>query len=156
MRRMALALVLAVSTMTLGCSKETPGGSTKSAEPSTEGKGPIVTKFRIGPVVDGDGIVTRETDAFKQGEAIHLSFVVKNVPKNTPIRVVWRDSARRDIAEEQKPLPSDGAVSFEMKDAGNLASGEYVVEFSRGEASAPGGWGGLGTKPFTMGPKPPL
>ena len=157
MRTMALALLLAVSTTTLACSKETPGGATgQPAEESTEGKGPIVTKFKIGPTVDADGIVTRETDSFQQGDGIHISFVVKNVPNDTPIRVVWRDAARRDLAEEQKPLPSNGVVSFTMKDAASAAPGDYVVEFSRAEASAVGGWAGLGTKTFKVNPKPPL
>lgn len=155
MRTMALALLLAVSTTTLGCSKE-PGGPGGSAEESTEGKGPLVTKFRIGPTVDSDGLVTRETDSFQQGGGIHISFVVKNVPKDTPIRVAWRDAARRDIAEEQKPLPSNGFVSFTMKDAASAAPGDYIVEFSRAEASAVGGWAGLGTKTFKVNPKPSL
>lgn len=152
MRTMALALVLAVSMMTLGCTKKE--GSAGSQEPARKETGPYMTKFRIGPVVGADGIVTRETDSFQHGEAIHISFEVKNVPDGTPIRVTWTDSTRRQLSEEVKPLPSNDAVSFEMKDAGSLAPGEYVVEFSRAEPSAPKGWGGLGTKPFKVGPNP--
>jgi hypothetical protein len=96
---------------------------------------------------------TRETDSFQQGEAVHISFEVRNVPRGSKIRVVWSDAARRVIAEEEKPLPSNGAVSFEMKDAGSLAEGEYMVEFFRADPSAARGWGFLGTKPFKVGPK---
>lgn len=152
MRTMALALVLTVSMMNLGCTKkEGPAGS---QEPGRKETGPYMTKFRIGPVVDADGIVTKETDAFKQGESIHISFEVKNVPDGTRIRVLWADSSKREISEEVKPLPSNDAVTFEMKDAGSLAPGAYVVEFSRAEPSAPKGWGGLGVKPFTVSGNP--
>lgn len=157
MRKMAPALLLAVSTLTLGCSKETPatpGGSGRSAEVSTENEGPLVTKFRIGPTIDADGLVSREADTIQPGEGVHISFVVENVPKDTPIRAVWRDAALRDISEEQKPLPSNGFVSFTMKDAATLAPGDYVVEFSRAEPAAPSGWGSLGTKTFKVGPRP--
>lgn len=150
MRTAALALFLAVSTMILGCTKE---GADSSGE-STEGKGPLVTKFRMGPLAGGDGTVTREGDSFQHGEPIHISFEVKNVPKASPIRVVWRDSARQEISKEEKPLPSKGAIAFALKDTGNLAPGDYVVEFSRAEPAAPQGWAGLGTKTFKVGPKP--
>jgi hypothetical protein len=98
--------------------------------------------------------VTREASFFQNGEPVHVSFEVKNVTPGSAIRVVWSDSTRRVIAEEEKRLPSDGAVSFEMKDAGSLAEGDYAVEFFRAEPSAARGWGFLGTKLFKVGPKP--
>ena len=98
--------------------------------------------------------MTRESDSFVQGDAIHISFEVKNVPKGSPIRVVWRDSAKQELAKEEKPLPSKGAIVFEMKDAASLAPGDYVVEFSRPEPAAREGWSNLGTKTFKVGPRP--
>ena len=152
MRRMAVALYLVMAAMTFSCSRK-EATAVAEAEEDTTGKGPLVRKFRIGSAVDGDGIVTLETDAFRQGEGIHISFVVKNVPKDTPIRVAWRDAANQQIAEEQKPLPSDGTVSFTLKDAATAAPGDYIVEFTRAEATASGGWAPLGTKTFKIGPK---
>ena len=152
MKPMALALFLAVAAMTLSCARK-EATAVAEAEEDTEGKGPLVRRFRIGSAVDGDGVVTIETDAFKQGEGIHISFVVKNVAKDTPIRVAWRDAANRQVAEEQKPLPSDGMVTFTLKDGASLAAGDYVVEFTRAEATASGGWAPLGTKTFKIGPR---
>jgi len=152
MRRMALALFLVMAAITFSCTKK-EATAVAEAEEDTTGKGPLVRKFRIGSGVDGDGIVTIETDAFQQGEGIHISFVVKNVPKDTPIRVAWRDAANRQIFEEEKPLPSNGTVSFTLKDAAALAPGDYVVEFTRVEDTASGGWAPLGTKTFKVGPK---
>ena len=152
MKPMALALFLAMAAMTFSCTKK-EATAVAEAEEDTAGKGPLVRKFRIGSAVDGDGVVTRETDAFQQGEGIHISFVLKNVPKDTPIRVVWRDAANQQVAEEQKPLPADGVASFTLKDAATVAPGDYIVEFTRAESTATGGWAPLGTKTFKVGPK---
>ena len=149
---MAIILMLAVGASALGCGEKKTGEESRST-PS----GPYMTKFRIGRAVASDRRVTVETDSFRQGDPIYISFEVKNVPPKSQARVVWSDSFKKKISEEQKPLASGaGAVSFEMKDAANVAPGDYLVEFFYGDREgAPEKWWWLGSKGFQVGQKRP-
>jgi hypothetical protein len=148
----AKALLLVVVASALGCGEKTTGGASDSGPP-----GPHVAKFKIGAVVASGGIVTIETDSFRQGDPISISFEVKNPPPKSQARVVWSDSSKRKISEEQKqPASGTGAVSFQMKRAQDLEVGEYLVELFYGDSDpAPGKWTSLGTKSFRVGPKRP-
>jgi len=149
---MAMTLILAVGASFLGCGEKTTGGASDSG-PS----GPHVAKFKIGPVVASGGIVTIETDSFRRGDPISISFEVRNPPPKSHARVVWSDSSKRKISEEQKqPASGTGAVSFQMKGAPDLGVGDYLVELFYGDPDpAPGKWTSLGTKSFRVGPKRP-
>ncbi len=146
---MAFTLILAVGACAAGC------GEKKTEEGRPEPAGPYVAKFRIGRAVGSDRKVTLETDSFAQGDPVYLSFEVKKSPPNSLVKVVWADSSGRKVSEEQKEIPSGtGAVSFELKDAAGLQTGDYMVEFfCRESGDAPGKWSGLGHKPFRVGSK---
>ena len=85
-----------------------------------------------------------------------MSFEAKNLPAKSRVKAVWSDSSKRKISEEQKEPASGGAVSFQLKGAPDLATGEYLVEIFYGDAEpAPGKWTFLGSKTFRVGPKRP-
>src|ERR1700693_1208181 len=116
---MAMTLIFAVGASFLSCGEKTTGEAADSG-PS----GPHVAKFKIGAVVASGGIVTIETDSFRQGDPISISFEVKNPPPKSQARVVWSDSSKRKISEEEKqPASGTGAVSFQMKGAPDLGAG---------------------------------
>ncbi len=150
MKPTAITLILVVGAGAVGC-----GGKKTETEGRPEPAGPYVTKFRIGRAVAPDRKVTIETDSFAQGDPIHISFEVKKAPPKSQAKVVWSDSSKRKISEEQKEIPSGtGAVSFELKDAKDLAIGDYLVEFFCGDSGeALAKWSGVGHKPFRVGPK---
>lgn len=133
----------------MGCTEKETGGAHEPA-------GPHVTKFRMGRAVAPSGTVSTEGDSFAQGEPVYMSFEVKKVPPKSRVKVVWTDSSKRQISEEQKEIASaTGAVSFEMKDAAGLAAGDYLVEFFSQVPDAPDKWLSLGHKQFRVGPKRP-
>ncbi len=152
MKPMAFTLILAVGAGAVGC-----GGKKTQSEGRPEPAGTYLTKFRIGRSVAPDRSVTIETDSFGQGDPVYISFEVKKAPPKPQAKVVWSDSSRRKISEEQKEIPSgNGAVSFELKNAAGLAMGDDLVEFFRGDSGeAPEKWSGLGHKSFRVGPKRP-
>lgn len=152
MKRMTIALILAVGASALGCGEKTTGGGSDSGA-----SGPHVAKFKIGHAAPSDGVVTVETDTFRQGDPISISFEVKNLPPKSQARVVWNDSSKRKISEENKqPASGTGAVSFQMKGAPDLEVGDYLVELFYGDPDpAPGKWTSLGTKSIRVGPKRP-
>jgi hypothetical protein len=151
-RPLAITLILALGASAVGCGEKTTGGASPS-----EATGASVTRFRIGRAVASDGTVTVETDSFGQGDPIYISFGVKNVPPKSQVKVVWSDSSKRKISEEQKQLaPATGLVSFEMKGAAGLAIGDYAVEFYYGDPGvAPEKWLSLGGHPIRVGWKRP-
>lgn len=151
MKLLAIILLFAAGASAVGCGGETTGGASKSGEPS----GPFMTKFRIGRSVASDRTVAVETSFFGQGDSVYISFAVKNVPAKSLAKVVWIDSSKRKISEEQKPIASDtGIVSFELKDAADLAVGEYSVQFFYAEpGQTPEKWLNLGAHTFRIDPK---
>jgi hypothetical protein len=151
---MAMTLILVFGASALGCGGKT--GEKRGASDSGA-TGTRVAKFRIGPAVAPDGIVTLETDSFHQGNSVNVSFEVKNAPPKSQARVVWSDSSKRKISEEQKvPEPGTDAVSFQMKGAQDLEVGDYLVELFYGSPDPPPGkWTSLGTKNFHVAPKRP-
>ena len=136
----------------MGCGEKTTGGASP-----TEASGPVMTKFRIGRVVGSDRTVTLETDSFSQGDPIYISFEVKNVPSTSQAKVVWSDSSKKKMSEEQKQLAAGtGAATFEMKGAAGLATGDYSVEFFyRDPSETPEKWWSLGSHPIRVGPRRP-
>jgi hypothetical protein len=154
---MTIALVFAIGASALGCGekKAGAGGGGGGAPDSGGGTGPRITKFRFGSGADGNGIVTNETESFRPGESVYVSFEVKNVPAKAQLKTVWNDSSKKKISEEQKaPASGSGAVSFQLKGGPSLADGDYMVEFFYGDPDpAPGKWTFLGTKSFRVGPK---
>jgi len=158
MRPLITILIVALAAGTAGCGEKTAGGDKAAGSASASGSrdaSPGMAKFRIGPAAATDGVVTIEADSFHQGDPIHISYEVKNVPSKSQARVVWSDSSKKKISEEQKPLTSGtGAVSFEMKGAKDLPAGDYVVEFYYGDPEAAGGkWSFMGSKTFKVGVK---
>jgi hypothetical protein len=149
---MAIAFVLAVGASALGCGEKTTGGASDSGA-----SGPYLAKFKIGQAAASDGIVTLETDSFHQGDSIFISFEIKNLPPKSQARVVWSDSSKRKVSEDQTHPASDtGAVSFQMKGAPDLEVGDYVLELFYGDPNpAPGKWTFLGTKNFRVGQRSP-
>ncbi len=158
MKAMTIALVLAIGATALGCGEKKAGGAGGggSASDSGGGSGPRITKFRFGSGVDGNGIVMSETESFRSGETVAVSFEVKNVPAQSQVKAVWNDSTKKKISEEQKPPSGSGFVSFQLKGGPSVPDGDYVVEFFYGTPDpAPGKWTFLGTKSFKVGPKRP-
>lgn len=150
MKPLAIALVLVLGASALGCGEKSTGGASESGA-----SGPHVTKFRIGRGATSDGIVTVETDSFHQGDPIYVSFEVKNVPSKFQARVVWSDSSKRKISEEEKQAGSGSTVSFQIKGAADLVMGDYLVELFYGEPGTPVKWTWLGSKNFRVAQKRP-
>lgn len=143
-------LVLALAAGTLACGEKTAGGGA----PVSRGTAPGMAKFRIGPAAGSDGIVTVETDSFHQGDSVKISYEVKNVPPKSQTKVVWSDSSKAKISEEQKAISADtGSVNFEMKGAKDLPTGQYIVEFFYEDPQISGKWIFLGSKNFQVGMK---
>jgi hypothetical protein len=160
---MTIALVLAIGASALGCGGEKTagggggggGGGSKAAD-SGGGGGPRITKFRFGSGVDGNGIVVNETESFRSGETVSVSFEVKNIPAPSQVKAVWNDSSKKKISEEPKLPAGSGFVSFQLKGGPTVPDGAYVVEFFYGTPDPPPGkWTFLGTKSFRVGPKGP-
>lgn len=145
MKRMAITLIVALGASAVGCGEKQTDGRPEPA-------GPHVTKFRIGRAVAPNGTVTIEGDSFALGEPVYMSFEVKKVPPKSRVKVVWTDSSKKQISLEQKEISSGtGAVSFEMRDAGGLPAGDYLVEFFTQVPDAPEKWLSLGHKSFRVG-----
>jgi hypothetical protein len=151
-KQMAMALLLVIGASALACGeKKTTGGASDSGP-----AGPRVAKFRIGSAATSDGIVTIETDSFRQGDTVYISFEEKNVPSQSRAKVVWSDASKRKISEEQKPLESgSGAVKFQLKGTADLAIGDYLLELYYGDPGPPEKWSWLGSKSLRVGPKSP-
>jgi hypothetical protein len=78
---------------------------------------------------------------------------MKNFSPETQARVVWSDSSKTKISEEEKRPGSGDAVSFEFKGAASLPAGDYLVELFSTDPGTPGKWMWLGSKSFRIGPK---
>jgi len=160
LKPVAFLLVLAVGASAWGCGEKKTGGTSGSgasqASGAPEGSGPRVMKFRIGRSAASDGIVTIETDSFGQGDPVYVSFEIKNLPAKSQAKVVWSDSSKMKISEEQKqPASGSNAVSFQMKAAADLAMGDYIVDLFCGDPGSSAKWTWLGSKSFKVGAKRP-
>ncbi|HEY6066722.1 MAG TPA: hypothetical protein VIY96_11225 [Thermoanaerobaculia bacterium] len=145
-------LLLLASSLACG-GKETPGAAGGKPAPPPRPTGPGLMEFRIGRGVAGGGKVTAETDSFRQGEPIIVSFEVANLPPNSSVKTVWADAAKKPIAEEEKVATTgNDKLSFEVKDSQALPEGNYVATFFYKDPAKPN-WSGLGEKPFRVGPK---
>jgi len=114
-------------------------------------------KFRIGKTAAPDGAVITEADKFTAGEPIYISFVIQNAPTGASARVVWkRIDGDVPMGEEQKPLQSNGFVSFAVKDTSAWQPGAYRVDKSLGSVSSgpsPTPWKVIGSKDLTISPR---
>jgi hypothetical protein len=157
-RPLTIALVFAIGASALGCGEKKAGeggGGGGGGAADSGGTGTRITKFRFGTGVDSNGVVINETESFRPGESVCVSFEVKNVPAKSQVKAVWNDSSKKKVSEEQKPPGSgSGAASFQLKGGPGVPEGDYVVEFFYGDPDpAPGKWTFLGTKAFHVGPK---
>src|SRR5215475_13750798 len=135
--RRAKVLILAgvFAASALGCGGKNEGGGTAASSPgggapSSNTKDIYVDKYKIGRTVMADGQAGTETDVYLPGESVYMSFVLRNLPSPSKVRIVFTDLAEhRKITELEKTTDKEGFVSFELKDTKSLKPGTYRAEY---------------------------
>ncbi len=158
MKTIRAAFAFSLALMCGACGGKGSGRSASgeaSSQPRSKSTETYEDRFRIGKATSADGTATSETDKFAAGEPIYISFVIRNAPAGASAKVIWR---RLDgnvlMAEEQKPLPPSGFVSFAVKDTSAWPPGAYRLEkmFGRNANAAQTSWKGIGSKNLTISP----
>ena len=155
--RIALFLCLALSSACRGKGSGPSAAGDARSKPSRSTNETYEDAFRIGRKAAADGQVTAETNKIPVGEPIYISFVVRNAPSGSFVKVEWK-RIEGDVlmAEEQKALPSDGFVAFQVKDTSAWAPGPYrLVKLLGSQVSngAPISWRGIGTMDLAILPR---
>jgi hypothetical protein len=148
---------LAVLSLALlpGC-RQKESVSPAGAPPRSVNREIYEDQFRIGKTAGADGVAQNETNKFKTGEPIYVSFVIRNAPAGMSAKVIWkRLDGDRVMADDEKSLPSTGFVSFRVKDTSGWPPGAYrLIKMVGGGSSGatPIPWKGVGTMDLTISP----
>lgn len=114
-----------------GCSKDTGrnASSTSQDQPKKLSIGDLETGTSLGP--HGGIAQGAEKSVFTASETIHVSMRLRNAPKGTTVKVVWKSPAGEALGEETKSLrPGQDYMHFSA-DGANLPPGAgYHAEIS--------------------------
>jgi hypothetical protein len=98
-----------------------PGGS---EAPAVE-----LQRFRIGRAVGSDGLAAEETDVYKAGDSVNVTFRIAHAPVDSQAMVVFKKLPDQKIGEERKALnPGTGDVAFASGETRRWSPGDYRVD----------------------------
>jgi hypothetical protein len=110
-----------ISTSTPSLTSTAPGGA----------EAPVVElqRFRIGRTLGSDGLAAEETDVYKPGETVNVTFRIAHAPADSQAMVVFRKLPDQKVGEDRKALnPGTGDVAFAASETRRWSPGDYRVE----------------------------
>jgi hypothetical protein len=170
--RRTIAVLAAAVLATAACGgKKEAGGSGPAADASgpheKDGSVPLssipgmdapkaphlyVDFFRLGRVVQVNGMVGQETDSFRHGDPIATSLVVWNAPANALVKMSVGPAAEGNapIASQEKPLPAKPPLAaFVFEKTSDWKPGTYRLAFEVSDTERKQ-WTPLGIKDFKV------
>ena len=130
-----------------GASKPAASGGSSPSQPAN--KDIYVDKYKIGRTQLASGEAGTESDIYQPGESVYMSFVLRNLPSPSKVRIVITSLAdNKQIAQLEKTTDKEGFVSFEEKDTRSWKPGTYRAEYvllTEGERPR-----GMGTHDFKI------
>jgi hypothetical protein len=142
-KKIGFAAIALVGVLAFGCGRDetaTPPATTTTVEqPGTTSPSDIapttaqswIDDVTIGHELAADGSMAtgKGGDDFAPGQPIYVTMEVGDAPPNSTVKVVWYGPNETKIGEENKPVVAGQKyLSFETKDTGSWAKGDYRAE----------------------------